>query len=33
MGNSPNARYVLQKGEGYRIISVKPNSPFHGKVD
>jgi len=33
MGNSNNPKYVLQKGEGYRITSVKPNSPFHGKVD
>jgi len=32
MGNSNNAEDVLEKGEGYRIIAVKENSPFYGKV-
>ena len=33
MGNSTNSNDPLQKGEGYRIIEVKENSPFHNKVD
>lgn len=33
MGNSNNPNEPLQKGEGYRIIEVKENSPFWGKVD
>lgn len=33
MGNSNNPNEPLQKGEGYRIIEVKENGPFWGKVD
>jgi hypothetical protein len=33
MGNSSNPNEPLQKGEGYRIIEVKENSPFWGKVE
>lgn len=33
MGNSSNSNDPLQKGEGYRIIAVKENSPFWNKVD
>lgn len=33
MGNTIHQNGVLQKGEGYRIISVQENGPFAGKVD
>lgn len=33
MGNSSSSDEPLQKGEGYRIVEVLPNSPFWGKVE
>lgn len=32
MGNSNNSNSFFAKGEGLRIISIKRNSPFDGKV-
>lgn len=33
MGNATNPNDPLQKGEGYRVITVKDNSPFHNKIE
>jgi hypothetical protein len=33
MGNNNDSKSFLQKGEGLRILSVKLNSPFDGKVE
>ena len=33
MGNSVESRSLLQKGEGLRILSIKMNCPFDGKVE
>ncbi len=33
MGNSNDNGSFLQKGEGLRILSIKVNSPFDGKVE
>ena len=33
MGNSNDPKSFLQKGEGLRILSIKLNSPFDGKVE
>ena len=33
MGNNIESKSFLQKGEGLRILSIKLNSPFDGKVE
>jgi len=33
MGNSNDSNSFLAKGEGLRILSIKRNSPFDGKVE
>ena len=33
MGNSNDPKSFLQKGGGLRILSIKLNSPFDGKVE
>lgn len=33
MGNTNESKSFLQKGEGLRILSIKLNCPFDGKVE